>query len=98
MANTTLLTLVELFLQTSFLGDGTKGRKRKKAGGEPGTLLCETVSLDGIVAGRSRVDASRWFFEMLVLRTRNYVELEQPSPYGDITIRPRPALLQGTAA
>ena len=49
------------------------------------------ASLDGIVAGKSRLDASRWFFEMLVLKTRDYVDLEQQQPYGAITIRPRPA-------
>ena len=43
--------------------------------------------------GKARVDACRWFFEVLVLKSRDYVELEQPKPYGDIRIRPTSRLL-----
>ena len=43
--------------------------------------------------GKSKADACRWFFEVRVLKTRNYVELEQPKPYGDISIRPTSRLL-----
>ena len=46
-----------------------------------------------MVEGKTRVDACRWFFEVLVLKSRDYVELEQPKPYGDIRIRPTSRLL-----
>ena len=43
--------------------------------------------------GKSRVDACRWFFELLVLKNKNWVDLEQPEPYADIRISARPKLL-----
>ena len=52
-----------------------------------------SISLDGMVEGKSRVDACCWFFEVLVLKSRDYVELDQPKPYGDISIRPTSRLL-----
>ena len=42
--------------------------------------------MNALVEGKGRKDASRWFFEMLVLKTRNYVTLKQEVPYGDIAI------------
>lgn len=45
-----------------------------------------TVSLDSLVAGKSRLEACRWFFESLVLRNKGYVDLEQQTPYGEIRI------------
>lgn len=51
------------------------------------------VMLDNLVEGRSRTDACRWFFELLVLKTRGYVDLEQPQPYANISIAARPKLL-----
>ncbi len=49
--------------------------------------------MDGLVEGKSRVDACRWFFELLVLKNKNWVDLEQPEPYADIRISARPKLL-----
>ena len=46
-----------------------------------------------MVEGKGRRDASRWFFEMLVLKTRNYVQLSQEEPYADIAIEPTSKLL-----
>lgn len=44
------------------------------------------VSLHSIVQGKSRLEACRWFFESLVLRNKGHVDLEQATPYGDISI------------
>lgn len=77
-------------VQANFLPEN--GKKRKKSGGDL-ALRCEAITLDSIIAAHSRLDASRWFFEMLVLKTRDYVDLEQPTPYGDIIIRPCPKLM-----
>eukprot|EP00898_Chlorokybus_atmophyticus_P000412 jgi/Chlat1/1371/Chrsp119S01784 len=52
-----------------------------------------TLGLDAMVAGKSRREAARMFFEMLVLKTKDYVHLEQEEPYSDITISARPRLL-----
>ena len=38
--------------------------------------------------GKSRQDASRWFFELLVLKSQGFVELQQSEPYADVTISP----------
>lgn len=51
------------------------------------------VSMNALVEGKGRKDASRWFFEMLVLKTRNYVSLKQEEPYGDISIAATSKLL-----
>eukprot|EP00884_Botryococcus_braunii_P021674 jgi/Botrbrau1/8190/Bobra.357_2s0033.1 len=77
-------------LQASFLPEN--GRKRKKSGGDVAPR-CESMNLESIVEGHTRLDASRWFFEMLVLKTRDYVELSQAQSYGDIIIRPCPKLM-----
>jgi hypothetical protein len=61
------------------------GGKRARGGAPVGGAAA--ASLDALVAGRSRLDACRWFFEALVLRTKGFVDLEQPEPYGDIAIR-----------
>jgi cohesin complex subunit SCC1 len=54
------------------------------------------VSMNALVEGKGRKDASRWFFEMLVLKTRNYVNLKQEEPYGDISISATSKLLTAT--
>ena len=52
--------------------------------------------MNALVEGKGRKDASRWFFEMLVLKTRNYVTLKQEAPYGDIAIAATSKLLTGS--
>ena len=49
--------------------------------------------MNALVEGKGRRDASRWFFEMLVLKTRNYVNLAQEEPYTDIAISATSKLL-----
>ena len=69
----------------------TGQKKRRLQSGE--AQVGGSVSLGGLVEGKTRADACRWFFEVLVLKSRNYVELEQPKSYGDISIRPTSRLL-----
>ena len=54
------------------------------------------MSLGALVAGRSRLEAARWFFEALVLKGRGYVELDQDEPYADIRMRAAPGLAAAT--
>lgn len=56
-------------------------------------LIWLQVSMNALVEGKGRRDASRWFFEMLVLKTRNYVQLTQEEPYADISISATSKLL-----
>lgn len=50
------------------------------------------VSSASLMQGRSRIDASRCFFELLVLRNKGYVALAQAEPYGLVRVEPRPQL------
>ena len=47
------------------------------------------VSLAAVTAGATRLDAARWFFEVLVLRSRGFVDVAQERSYGDVEVRPR---------
>jgi cohesin complex subunit SCC1 len=71
--------------QAEFDGNAGKKKRRLQSGN---AQVGGTVTLDDLVEGKSRVDACRWFFEVLVLKSRDYVDLEQVEPYGNITIKP----------
>lgn len=43
----------------------------------------------------SATHAHRWFYEALVLRNNDFVELEQAEAYGDISIIARPKIAAG---
>ncbi|KAF8053767.1 hypothetical protein N665_1375s0005 [Sinapis alba] len=50
------------------------------------------VVADKLLAGKTRKEASRMFFETLVLKTRDYIQVEQAKPYESIIIKPRAKL------
>ena len=52
----------------------------------------DTVSFRALSANATRRAAAGFFFEMLVLGTRDCVQLKQDAPYGDIGVRAKPAL------
>ncbi|XP_073525818.1 uncharacterized protein [Phyllobates terribilis] len=52
------------------------------------------LQLDTILARKTRKEASRMFFETLVLKTRDYIHVEQPDPFGNVGIKPRARLLK----
>lgn len=81
-------------LQTNFgaAQSGSVAKKRRLSSGSPYNMPPQ-VSMNALVEGKSRRDASRWFFEMLVLKTRNYVNLTQEEPYADISISATSKLL-----
>ncbi|CAL9060573.1 unnamed protein product [Musa banksii] len=64
------------------LFEGESGRVRK------------SLAMDHIVAGRSRKEASRMFFETLVLKTKDYIHVEQENPFSYVNIEPRSNLLK----
>ncbi|RWW49000.1 hypothetical protein BHE74_00044887 [Ensete ventricosum] len=64
------------------LFEGESGRVRK------------SLAMDHIVAGRSRKEASRMFFETLVLKTKDYIHVEQENPFSYVNIEPRSKLLK----
>ncbi|KAL6504020.1 hypothetical protein OROGR_025943 [Orobanche gracilis] len=71
---------VSRYLQTLFVKEVEFGR--------------ESLSMDNLLIGKSRKEASRMFFEALVLKTRDYIQVEQSNPYNDITIKPRTKLMK----
>lgn len=85
-----MLRSVLVHPQAEFSGVAGKKKRRLQSGAAE---IGGSVSLDGLVDGKTRADACRWFFEVLVLKSRNYVDLEQPKPYSDINIRPTSRLL-----
>ncbi|KAK6144932.1 hypothetical protein DH2020_021752 [Rehmannia glutinosa] len=68
------------YLQTLFNKEAECGRK--------------SLSMDNLLIGKSRKEASRMFFEALVLKTRDYIHVEQRNPFDDITIKPRSRLMK----
>ncbi|XP_074343562.1 sister chromatid cohesion 1 protein 4-like [Apium graveolens] len=50
------------------------------------------LPIDNLLVGKSRKEASRMFFETLVLKTKDYIHVEQLSPYDNINILPRAEL------
>ncbi|KAL3654000.1 hypothetical protein CASFOL_003681 [Castilleja foliolosa] len=54
----------------------------------------KSLSMNNLLTGKSRKEASRMFFETLVLKTRDYIDVEQKNPYDDITIKSRTRLMK----
>ncbi|XP_070031416.1 sister chromatid cohesion 1 protein 4 isoform X1 [Nicotiana tomentosiformis] len=71
---------VSKYLQTLFIKESERGRK--------------SLSMDSLLVGKTRKEASRMFFEALVLKTRDYVHVEQVIPFDDVTIKPRMQLMK----
>lgn len=74
------------------VGPPSKKKRRLTAGGGA-AKPADALSFAQVLRGKRRGEACRWFFELLVLKSKNYVELEQAAPYGNIHIRPQPKLL-----
>ncbi|KAK1318874.1 Sister chromatid cohesion 1 protein 3 [Acorus calamus] len=71
---------VARFLKTLF--DKEANRERK------------VVPMERLLAGKTRKEASRMFFETLVLKTRDYIHVEQDNPFANINIHPSARLLK----
>ncbi|KAG0478349.1 hypothetical protein HPP92_013068 [Vanilla planifolia] len=54
----------------------------------------KSVAVDRLLAGKTRKEASRMFFETLVLKTRDYIEVEQEKPFEYVKVMPRMKLLK----
>ncbi|KAM3201214.1 sister chromatid cohesion 1 protein 4 isoform X1 [Capsicum annuum] len=71
---------VSKYLQTLFIKESERGRT--------------SISMDSLLVGKTRKEASRLFFETLVLKTRDYLHVEQLIPFDDVTIKPRMKLMK----
>ncbi|XP_052188097.1 sister chromatid cohesion 1 protein 4 isoform X2 [Diospyros lotus] len=54
----------------------------------------KVIPMDNLLLGKTRKEASRMFFEALVLKTKDYIHVEQESPFNNITIKPRVKLMK----
>ncbi|XP_071734712.1 sister chromatid cohesion 1 protein 4-like [Rutidosis leptorrhynchoides] len=52
------------------------------------------LSVNNLLNGKTRKEASRMFFETLVLKTKDYIHVEQADPYENINVFPRSKLLK----
>nr|ABR18449.1 unknown [Picea sitchensis] len=52
------------------------------------------LGLDRLLVGKTRKEAARMFFETLVLKTRDYVHVEQKDSFDDISLFPRTKLMK----
>lgn len=68
----------------------TPGKSSYSAGAEGAP---RQLQLDGMLAGKSKLEAARLFFELLVLNNKGYVQLSQEEPYSDVGILPASELL-----
>ncbi|KAH7542143.1 hypothetical protein FEM48_Zijuj02G0042000 [Ziziphus jujuba var. spinosa] len=71
---------VAKYLQILFDKEAVHGRK--------------VLPMDNLIAGKTRKEASRMFFETLVLKTRDYIHVEQPKPFDNISIKPKIKLMK----
>ncbi|OMO50173.1 hypothetical protein CCACVL1_30584 [Corchorus capsularis] len=71
---------VAKYLQNLFEDEAVHGRR--------------VLSMDSLLAHKTRKEASRMFFETLVLKTKDYVHVEQAKPFDNICIKPRAKLMK----
>ncbi|KAM0926034.1 hypothetical protein ACQ4PT_003878 [Festuca glaucescens] len=71
---------VARYLKTLFDEDSGLGRKN--------------VAIDHLLRGKTRKEASRMFFETLVLSTKDYIQVEQPNPFDFVNVKPGLKLLK----
>jgi hypothetical protein len=69
-----------------FSGDG---KQDGASGGAKGPQL----SFNALTEGHGRLDACRWFYEVLVLTNKGFVGTSQEEAYGDISVTPNLAAM-----
>jgi hypothetical protein len=65
---------------------------------ESSSAACNTLNLDDVVQGKTRLEACRWFFESLVLRNKGFVDLLQKDPYGTIRVVPQEKMMSSSSS
>ncbi|KAH0994442.1 hypothetical protein GBA52_018306 [Prunus armeniaca] len=71
---------VAKYLQTLFEKEAVNGKR--------------VLGMDSLLNGKTRKEASRMFFETLVLKTRDYIHVEQAKPFENVNIRSRVKLMK----
>lgn len=74
-------------------GEGEEPRRSRRAGRvETEESVAPEVSFDKLGENASRRAAASFFFELLVLGTKDQIELNQEEAYGDVTIKAKESL------
>lgn len=82
-------------LQKSFAGSAGSKRRHPSTGGADASIV--SLSLNEMMEDKkTRLEACRLFYQMLVLQGQGFVELEQAEAYGDVSIKARDKLLLNT--
>ncbi|KAF4348794.1 hypothetical protein F8388_025701 [Cannabis sativa] len=71
---------VAKYLQTLFDKESVPGKR--------------VLPMDNLLMGKTRKEASRMFFETLVLKTKDYIDVEQAMPFDNINVKPRIKLMK----
>ncbi|XP_024030211.1 sister chromatid cohesion 1 protein 4 [Morus notabilis] len=71
---------VAKYLQTLFDKEELHGRR--------------VLPMDNLLTGKTRKEASRMFFETLVLKTKDYIHVEQAKPFDNIILKPQIKLMK----
>ncbi|BAD82185.1 putative RAD21-3 [Oryza sativa Japonica Group] len=71
---------VARYLKTLFDEESGLGRK--------------SVAIDHLLSGKTRKEASRMFFETLVLTTKDFISVDQPNSFDFVSVKPGPKLLK----
>ncbi|KAM7280060.1 hypothetical protein ACFE04_007194 [Oxalis oulophora] len=54
----------------------------------------KALPMDNLLSGKTRKEASRMFFETLVLKTKDYIQVEQLTPFDNIKIKAKGKLMK----
>eukprot|EP00899_Mesostigma_viride_P008220 jgi/Mesvir1/1739/Mv21191-RA.1 len=77
----------------AYLKKAFEDKQRPRGGEDASTHEAPRLSVQSMLKGRSRREASQMFFEVLVLKTKDYIHVEQAEPFGDIRVSPAPKLM-----
>ena len=58
----------------------------------------DELSYNDMTRNKSRRTAAACLFELLVLKTKDYIEIEQSAPFADITVTPTAQLQEAISA
>lgn len=71
----------------------TKRTQKMMSSLKAGFEDADEISYAGMTAGKNRRTAAACFFELLVIKTKGFIDVKQPEPYADIIITPTDALM-----
>jgi hypothetical protein len=72
---------------------GAEGADKAAGGGSGAAAGGPVLSFNRLTEGHGRLDACRWFYEVLVLTNRGLVGVQQEASYGDIRVTPHLAAM-----